>query len=51
MIKSYYSLKNHGADKEVDAMFDLGEEVMRLPLEEKKKYEEKSLGDHMGTFG
>lgn len=40
---NYYcrpSLKNHGVDDEVDKMFDLGVEMMSLPLQEKIKYDE-----------
>ena len=43
-----YSLKNHGADQEVDGMFNLGEKTMQLPLEEKMKYE---MGDQGSSFG
>ena len=42
------SLKNHGMDADVEAMFDMGREAMALPLEEKMKYE---LGDEGGSFG
>lgn len=42
------SLKNHGAEKEVDDMFDMGEETLDLPLEEKMKYEQ---GDSGYSFG
>ena len=42
------SLKNHGAELEVDEMFDLGEEVMGLSLEEKMAY---SPGDDGRSFG
>ena len=41
-------MKSHGADAEVDAMFDMGEETMKLPLEEKMKYEQ---GDGGMSFG
>lgn len=33
------SLKNHGVDEEVNKMFDMGVEMMDLPLEEKMKYD------------
>lgn len=42
------SLKNHGADREVEDMFDWGEETMALPLEEKMKY---ATGDDGRSFG
>lgn len=42
------SLKNHGVDDEVDAMFDMGRETLALPLEEKMKYEQ---GDQGFSFG
>ena len=42
------SLKNHGADAEVDAMFEMGAETLALPLEEKMKYEQ---GDSGYSFG
>ena len=42
------SMKNHGADELVNEMFDMGEETLDLPLEEKMKYE---LGDEGGSFG
>lgn len=42
------SLKNHGTDAEVDAMFDMDAETMRLPLDEKMKFEQ---GDGGGSFG
>ena len=38
------SLKNHGVDAEVDGMFDMGAETMRLPLEEKMKFEQGKEG-------
>lgn len=43
-----HSLKNHGADEEVNAMFDMGETTMALPLDEKMKYEQ---GDDGMSFG
>jgi isopenicillin N synthase-like dioxygenase len=42
------SLKNHGVDEEADAMFEMGAETMRLPMEEKMKYEQ---GDSGMSFG
>lgn len=42
------SLKNHGAEQEVDALFDLGKRFMDLPLDEKLAYEE---GDDGMQFG
>ena len=42
------SLKNHGADEEVNGMFDMGAETMALPLSEKMKFEQ---GDEGGSFG
>lgn len=41
-------MKNHGADDLVNGMFDMGEETMRLPLEEKMKFEQ---GDDGMSFG
>ena len=42
------SLKNHGAEDEVDAMFEMGAETMDLPLDEKMKFEQ---GDGGSSFG
>jgi hypothetical protein len=42
------SLKNHGADEEVNGMFDLGQDVMALPLEEKLKFEQGDEGISAG---
>ncbi|KAI0301921.1 Clavaminate synthase-like protein [Multifurca ochricompacta] len=36
----FWYLKNHGADEEVNAMFDLGAKTLGLPLEEKMKFEQ-----------
>jgi len=44
----FWYLKNHGIDKEVDAMFDLSAEVMSLPKDEKMKF---AQGDHGKSFG
>lgn len=46
--KSDFSLKNHGADKEVEGMFDMGAETMDLPMEEKMKFEQ---GDGAKSYG
>ena len=42
------SLKNHGAEREVDEMFEMGAETMRLPMEEKMRFEQ---GDDGLSFG
>ncbi|KAK0209342.1 hypothetical protein DFS33DRAFT_1254533, partial [Desarmillaria ectypa] len=34
-----FCLKNHNVEEESNRMFDMGEETMKLPLEEKMKYE------------
>lgn len=44
----FWYLKNHGVDKEVNEMFEMGAETMRLPMEEKMKYEQ---GDDGMSFG
>ncbi|KAJ3552763.1 hypothetical protein NM688_g3981 [Phlebia brevispora] len=44
----FWYLKNHGADKEVDGMFEMGAETMGLSLEEKMKFEQ---GDEGASFG
>jgi isopenicillin N synthase-like dioxygenase len=44
----FWYLKNHGAEEDVEKMFDMGAETMNLPLEEKMKYEQ---GDEGGSFG
>ena len=43
------SLKDHGADEEVEKMFEMGEETMKLPLEEKMKYEQGDDGMNFGS--
>ena len=48
MVLFWRSMKNHGADDAVNAMFDMGTEMMALPLEEKMKYEQ---GDGGASFG
>lgn len=42
------SLKNHGTDAEVDAMFEMGSDFMALPIEEKMRFEQ---GDEGMSFG
>ena len=37
-------MKNHGAEEEVAKMFEMGEETMELPLEEKMKFEQGNNG-------
>ncbi|KAL1659399.1 hypothetical protein GGF50DRAFT_16260, partial [Schizophyllum commune] len=44
----FWYLKNHGTDAEVDKVFAMGDAFMRLPLEEKMKYEQ---GDEGNSFG
>lgn len=44
----FWYLKNHGVDDEVNEMFEMGKESMRLSLEEKMKYEQ---GDEGSSFG
>ncbi|KIJ06004.1 hypothetical protein PAXINDRAFT_103550 [Paxillus involutus ATCC 200175] len=44
----FWYLKNHGADKEVEAMFDVGAETLALPLEEKMKFEQGDEGQSCG---
>ncbi|KAG7439376.1 Clavaminate synthase-like protein [Guyanagaster necrorhizus] len=44
----FWYLKNHGAEDEASRMFEMGEGTMRLPLEEKMKYEQ---GDDGRSFG
>ncbi|KAF9482462.1 Clavaminate synthase-like protein [Pholiota conissans] len=44
----FWYLKNHGTDDLVNAMFELGTEVMALPLEERMKFEQ---GDEGMSFG
>lgn len=43
-----HSLCNHGVDREVNAMFDVGAETLALPLSEKMKYEQGDNGDSFG---
>ncbi|KAH9054150.1 Clavaminate synthase-like protein [Lactarius vividus] len=44
----FWYLKNHGADAEVDAMFEMGAHTMALPLEEKMRFERGDGGDSFG---
>ncbi|KAI0269389.1 Clavaminate synthase-like protein [Gloeopeniophorella convolvens] len=44
----FWYLKNHGVEEEANAMFDVGTEAMKLPLEEKMKFEQ---GDSGMSFG
>ncbi|KAL1752676.1 hypothetical protein FB107DRAFT_219450 [Schizophyllum commune] len=44
----FWYLKNHGTDAEVDKVFAMGDAFMRLPIEEKMKYEQ---GDEGNSFG
>ncbi|KAG6886404.1 hypothetical protein C0992_004225, partial [Termitomyces sp. T32_za158] len=44
----FWYLKNHGVDEEVDGMFEMGAETMKLPLEEKMRFEQ---GDDGMSFG
>jgi len=44
----FWYLKNHGADKEVQAMFEMGSETMKLPMEEKMKFEQGDGGRSCG---
>lgn len=47
-VRLYRSLKNHGADREVEEMFEMGAETMSLPLEEKMKFEQGDSGQSFG---
>ncbi|KAI0718464.1 Clavaminate synthase-like protein [Fomitopsis betulina] len=44
----FWYMNNHGVDELVNAMFDMGEETMRLPFEEKMRFEQ---GDDGMSFG
>ncbi|TFY67411.1 hypothetical protein EVJ58_g1646 [Rhodofomes roseus] len=44
----FWYMKNHGADELVNGMFEMGEETMNLPFEEKMKFEQ---GDDGMSFG
>lgn len=43
-----FSLKNHGAEVEVDDMFDMSLETLDLPDSEKMKFEQGDGGDSFG---
>jgi len=49
----FWYLKNHGADAEVEQMFNMGEETMALPLSEKMEFEQGDTGLSFGykAFG
>lgn len=42
------SLKNHGADQEIEEMFDMGAETMAMPMAEKIKFEQGTDGQSFG---
>ncbi|EMD39591.1 hypothetical protein CERSUDRAFT_111901 [Gelatoporia subvermispora B] len=44
----FWYLKNHGSENEVSDMFDVGTEIVRLPLEEKAKFEQGPDGTVAG---
>ncbi|KAI0791515.1 Clavaminate synthase-like protein [Irpex lacteus] len=44
----FWYLKNHGTDQDVEAMFEMGAETMRLPYAEKMKYEQGDAGSSFG---
>ncbi|KAJ3728667.1 Clavaminate synthase-like protein [Lentinula raphanica] len=44
----FWYMKNHGAEEDVNGMFDMGAETMELPLEEKMKYEQGNEGSSFG---
>ncbi|KAI0773527.1 Clavaminate synthase-like protein [Fomes fomentarius] len=44
----FWYLKNHGVDKEVEEMFDMGRETLDLPLQEKVKFEQGNDGFSFG---
>ncbi|TFK86937.1 Clavaminate synthase-like protein [Polyporus arcularius HHB13444] len=44
----FWYLSNHGVDREVNAMFDVGAETLALPMSEKMKYEQGDNGDSFG---
>lgn len=47
----FWYLKNHGVEKEVNEMFDLGKAFMELPLDVKMQYEEGDDGMQFGYKG
>ncbi|KAF9254646.1 Clavaminate synthase-like protein [Marasmius fiardii PR-910] len=44
----FWYLKNHGVQPDVDGMFEMGEATMKLPFDEKMKFEQ---GDEGSSFG
>ncbi|KLO05496.1 Clavaminate synthase-like protein [Schizopora paradoxa] len=44
----FWYLKNHGTEHEVNEMFEMGAETLKLPLDEKMKFEQ---GDEGKSFG
>ncbi|KAL5531719.1 hypothetical protein ACEPAG_4596 [Sanghuangporus baumii] len=44
----FWYLKNHGTDREVKEMFEMGAETMRLPLDEKMQFERGDSGESFG---
>ncbi|KZS96785.1 Clavaminate synthase-like protein [Sistotremastrum niveocremeum HHB9708] len=44
----FWYLKHHGAEELVDRMFDLGDDIMNLPLDEKMEYEQGDTGRSFG---
>ncbi|THH03266.1 hypothetical protein EW145_g6394 [Phellinidium pouzarii] len=46
----FWYLKNHGTDREVDNMFEMGEETMKLPQDERLKFYHKGIKSP-GSFG
>ncbi|KAI0785414.1 hypothetical protein BC629DRAFT_1516976 [Irpex lacteus] len=44
----FWYIKNHGTEREVADMFDMGAETLDLPLSEKIKYEQGDNGDSFG---
>ncbi|KAF7313008.1 Clavaminate synthase-like protein [Mycena kentingensis (nom. inval.)] len=44
----FWYLKNHGADEDVEGMFEMGAETMALPLEEKLSYAQGNEGMSFG---
>ncbi|KAI0696905.1 hypothetical protein BC835DRAFT_1271188 [Cytidiella melzeri] len=44
----FWYLKNHGADEEANAMFEMGAETMNLPMPEKMRYEQGNDGESFG---
>ncbi|TFY68231.1 hypothetical protein EVJ58_g1133 [Rhodofomes roseus] len=47
----FWYLKEHGAEAEVEAMFNMGKAFMELPLEEKMAYEEGDDGEQYKAAG